>query len=228
MRDFAAREFLSRRPEARALYARAGLGEGPRLSVRAAADGRPAEILLYDEIGFWGVSAQDFVRALAEAGSGPLVVRINSPGGDAFDGLAIYNALRQRGGVEVVIDGVAASAASYVALAGARVRIQESAMMMVHNAWTLAVGDRHELLQTATVLEKLDGQMAGIYAAFTGRDLAAVSAWMDAETWFTSAEALEAGLVHEVLAPPPSSAAAPAALARRRAALRLRLADAAA
>src|ERR1700680_4555886 len=106
-------------------YVAAALPE--TLAVRAAATDAPAEILLYDEIGFWGITAKDFVLALAQVGDGALTVRINSPGGDVFDGLAIYNALRARKTpVNIVIDGLAASAASFIAMAGTTVSMNEA------------------------------------------------------------------------------------------------------
>ena len=107
-----------------------------RFALRAAANDAPAEIMLYDEIGPWGVSAKAFTSILVSAGAGPVNVRINSPGGDVFDGLAIHNALKaHRGGVTTQVDGLAASAASYIAMAGDKVGMAESSMMMIHDAW---------------------------------------------------------------------------------------------
>lgn len=170
------------------------------LAVRAAAAEAPTEILLYDEIGFWGVTAKDFVLALAQVGDGPITLRINSPGGDVFDGLAIYNALRARQSpVNVVIDGLAASAASFIAMAGTTVAMNEASMMMIHNAWGIVLGDRNDMLEMAAVMEKIDGQLAAIYAGKSGKDVAAVSTMMDAETWFTSTEARDAGLCDSVV-----------------------------
>ena len=154
------------------------------LSVRAAAQGiEPAEILLYDEIGFWGVTAKDFVLALAEIGDGPITLRINSPGGDVFDGLAIYNALRARKSpVNVVIDGLAASAASFIAMAGTTVAMNEASMLMIHNAWGICMGDRNDMLDMSAVMEKIAGQLASIYAGKSGKGVAELGAQMDAET----------------------------------------------
>lgn len=188
-------------------HAAAGLPEG--LSVRAAANGKPAEILLYDEIGLWGVSARDFTIALRDVGDGPLTLRINSPGGEVFDGLAIFNALRQhRGEVTAVVDGLAASAASFIALAANRVEMAETAFLMIHNSQGLAYGDRHTLADLGGIMAKLDGQLAGIYAAKTGEKPEAMAALMDAETWFTSSEALEAKLADSVSAGPAPKAMA--------------------
>lgn len=174
-------------------YAAANLPEA--LSVRAAAGDNPAEILLYDEIGFWGVTAKEFVLALAAAGDGPLTLRINSPGGDVFDGLAIYNALRARTApVNVVIDGLAASAASFIAMAGDTLTMAEQSMLMIHKAWGMVIGNEDDMLETALVLGKIDGQLAQIYANKSGKPLADMLAVMKAETYYTSAEAKEVGL----------------------------------
>lgn len=196
-RDIAAQKFLASRPEAQALYAKT-VGE-QRLDVRAAADGKPAEILLYDEIGFWGTTASDFVKALASAGEGPITLRISSPGGDVFDGIAIANAIKARGGVTAVVDGLAASAASFIMIAADAVQIHESAMVMVHKAWGFTVGNEDDHLEQAITLGKIDGVMAGMYAGKTGKTTEEMSAVMAAETWFTAAEAMEAGLVDEVI-----------------------------
>jgi len=187
---------------ARALerYAAAALPE--RLAIRAADDG-VTEILIYDEIGWYGIMAKDFVLALAEAGDGPLNVRINSPGGDVFEGMAIYNALVARTAlVTVTVDGLAASAASVIAMAGKMIRMPDSAMMMIHNCWSFCIGNRIDMRAMADMMEKIDGQMAGIYAARANQDKPACQAMMDAETWFTGQEALEAGLCDELIQPP--------------------------
>lgn len=174
----------------------------------AAADGAPTEILLYDEIGYWGVTDKDFALALAQAGDGPITVRINSPGGDVFHGYAIYNQLMARTSpVNIVIDGLAASAASFIAMAGDTIAMAETSMLMIHNAWGIVVGDRNDMLETAAVMEKIDGQLAAIYASKSSKPVGDVSAMMDSETWFTSNEAKTAGLCDEVLTKPPAQTA---------------------
>lgn len=168
--------------------------------LRAAADGEPTEILLYDEIGYWGVTAKDFVLALAAAGPGPITLRINSPGGDTFDGLAIYNALRARTSpVTVVVDGIAASAASFIAMAAQKIEMPEQAMLMIHNCWGLCIGNRNDMLDMAAVQEKIDGMMAQIYAGKSGKSAAEMSAAMDAETYYTSTEAKAIGLCDSII-----------------------------
>lgn len=199
-------KFLAR---ARTVCAAVGLPAG--MFVRAASADQPTEIMLYEEIGMWGITASDFAQALKSVGNAPVRVRINSPGGDVFDGYAIYNALLQHtAGVETVVDGVAASAASYIALAGSTVTMAETSMMMIHNASCLAWGDRNDMVGTIGILTKIDGQLAAIYAAKTGQPAEDMAALMDAETWFTSAEAKAAGLCDAVQAPPKSAGEAKA------------------
>jgi ATP-dependent Clp endopeptidase proteolytic subunit ClpP len=199
---FAARLF-AKRPELRALYSEPTTAE-PRIEVRAAAAG--TEILVYDEIGYWGVSARDFAKALADAGAGPITLRINSPGGDVFDGLAMFNAVRARGNVTTVVDGLAASMASILMLAGDSVAIQEAALVMIHRAWGLTIGNAEDHVAQAATLEKIDGQLAAIYAGRMGEADEAILALMSAETWFTSSEAESLGLVDTVIRPEPVQA----------------------
>lgn len=188
-------------------YASASLPE--TLSVVAAVADDPAEILLYDEIGFWGTNASDFAQALSQAGDGPLTLRINSPGGDVFDGYAIYNMLRARTApVNVVIDGLAASAASFIAMAGTTISMGEPSMLMIHNSWGLCVGDRNDMLDMAATQEKIDGQIAAIYASKSGKPVADMASAMNDETWYTSTDAKDAGLCDVVLTVPKSARSA--------------------
>lgn len=192
----------------------AATGLPVKLELRAATSDAPAEILLYDEIGQWGVTAKAFAATLANAGAGPITVRINSPGGEVFDGLAIYNALKAHpGGVTTQVDGLAASAASYIAMAGSTVSMAESSMMMIHDAWGVVVGNRNDMRQTAATLDKVDGQMAGIYSAKTGKPVAEIAGMMDAETWLTAAEAKDAGFCDALCATSGKSARADPAAA---------------
>ena len=188
-------------------------GPNGGLFVRAAkvAD-EPTEILVYGPIGesFWGdeVSAPDFLAALAAAGPGDVTVRINSPGGDVFHGMAIYNAIRNHGAVTTVVDGLAASAASYIALAGQTVVMNEMSTMMIHNASTVCWGDRNDMTKTASTLGTIDAQIGAVYAKKTGKPSADMAALMDAETWMDSAAALEAGFCDEIKAAPDSTSTA--------------------
>lgn len=128
-----------------------------------------------------------------------LDVYINSPGGDVFAGYAIYHMLRRHPArVTVHVDGLAASAASVVAMAGDRIVMPEASMMMVHRAWTLACGDAARLLDIAAELERVDGQLAQIYAARTGKAIEEIKDLMEAETWMTGPEALDLGFCDAV------------------------------
>lgn len=189
-------KFKNRSPIPRAAHA---------INIKAASPGE-TEIMLYDEIGFFGVSAKEFNTALAAVTTPSICVRINSPGGDVFDGLAIYNALKQHpSSIVAQVDGIAASAASFIALAADKVVMSEHALMMVHPAWGLSIGNKSDMLETATILEKIDAQLAGIYAAKTGKDMPDIVAMMEGDgkndgTWFTAQEAFDYGLVDEIRA----------------------------
>lgn len=174
--------------------------------IRAAEDeGGEAEVLIYDEIGrnWWtgeGVAAKQFIEDLNEIEAETLNVRINSPGGDIFEGLAIYNALARRDGSVVVhVDGLAASAASIIAMAGSEIRMAENAFMMVHNGWGIVIGNKADMREMADTLEKIDGSLAGTYARRTGQPLAKITDWLDAETWFDAEEAAEFGFADTVV-----------------------------
>ncbi|MGQ3296019.1 MAG: head maturation protease, ClpP-related, partial [Shinella sp.] len=140
---------------------------------------------LYDEIGYWGTDARSFRSRLKDA-KGDITLRINSPGGDVFDGIAIYNdLLAYDGKVRVEVVGLAASIASIIAMAGDEIVIADNAMFMVHNAWTIAVGNRHDFGDTAATLAKIDDALARTYAARTTSGIRAIKQMMDDETWMT-------------------------------------------
>jgi ATP-dependent Clp endopeptidase proteolytic subunit ClpP len=178
----------------------------PKLEVKASADGMSAEILIMDEIGYWGITAKAFATALAGITASTINVRISSPGGDVFDGLAIYNALKAHPAtINTVVEGLAASAASFIMLAGDTVTMAENSMAMVHNAWGLGVGNASDMRALAGVLDKIDGQIAGMYAAKSGKTLADCQAAMAAETWFTASEAKDFGLIDSVISDDPGN-----------------------
>lgn len=175
--------------------------------VRAAASSEEERsISVYDVIGYdyWtgeGVTAKRVAGALRNMGKGPVTVNVNSPGGDLFEGLAIYNLLREHDGeVTVRILGVAASAASIIAMAGDTVQIARAGFLMIHNTWVMAVGNRNDLREIADQLEPFDRAMADIYAARTGGELKAMAKLMDAETWIGGNDAVEEGFADELLA----------------------------
>lgn len=154
---------------------------------------------LYDEIGYWGVTAKGFRAQLKEA-KGDIKLRINSPGGDVFDGIAIYNDLLAYDGgkINVEITGVAASIASIIAMAGDTVTIADNAFYMVHNAWTIGVGNRHDLADVVAVLTKIDDALARTYAARTTTGIRAIKQMMDDETWLNAKEAVAAGFATSI------------------------------
>lgn len=158
------------------------------------------EINLYGEIGFWGVTAQDFRATLSQVDTPKLILNINSPGGDVFDGIAIYNdLLAHSSSVVVRVTGVAASAASLIAMAGDTIEIAENAFFMIHNAWSVAVGDARVMTSKAKLLSKIDGELADTYAARTGGDLEDIKQQMNDETWLSGDEAVEQGFADTVI-----------------------------
>lgn len=171
--------------------------------VHAAADG-DASISVYDVIGEgWdgtGVTAKRINGALRNIGAKAVTVNINSPGGDFFEGVAIYNLLRAHPAkVTVNVMGLAASAASVIAMAGDEIRMGDGAFLMIHNAWALAIGNRHDLAAAAEQLAPFDAAMAGVYAARTGKPAADMAALMDNETWLGATDAVDAGFADGVL-----------------------------
>lgn len=153
------------------------------------------EIYVYDEIGFWGITAKEFARDLKELDPKDSIdLRINSPGGSVTDGIAIYNLLkRHKARVNVFVDGLAASMASVIAMAGDTITIPENALMMIHNPWGGAMGDADEMRKTADLLDKMKKALISAYAEKTGMEDDEISALMDSETWMTGAEAVQNG-----------------------------------
>ncbi|WP_084861245.1 head maturation protease, ClpP-related [Salibaculum halophilum] len=162
-----------------------------------------AEVLIYDEIGAYGVSAKGFLAELgALPDDAPIDLRINSPGGSVFDAVAIHNALsRHAGTVTVWIDGIAASAASYVAMAGDAIVMPENAFLMIHDPSGLVMGTAADMRDMAGTLDKIAASMLRGYAARSGKTEDEIAALMAAETWFDAAEALEAGLATQLAEP---------------------------
>ena len=157
------------------------------------------EISIFDEIGMYGVSAKQFISDLKSIpATDRIVLKIHSPGGEVFDGNAIFNALQRRGNVEVQIEGLAASMATVISLAGMPVKMAANGFYMIHNPWGVAMGDAAELRDQAQLLDKIRSNMVGAYAAKSGQSAEQIQAWMDSETWFTAEEALSAGFVDEI------------------------------
>ena len=162
-------------------------------------------ITMFDVIGedFWsggGVTAKKVASQL-RAIAGPVEVQINSPGGDMFEGIAIYNVLREHPyDVTVKVMGMAASAASIIAMAGDRVEIGAASFLMIHNCWVLAMGNRHDMRETADFLEPFDSAMVDVYAARSGQKAEDIAKWMDAETFMSGSQAIERGFADAMLA----------------------------
>ncbi|MBD8126573.1 head maturation protease, ClpP-related [Pantoea agglomerans] len=161
-------------------------------------------ISVFDVIGAdWygdGVTASRIAAALRSIGGADVTVNINSPGGDMFEGLAIYNLLREyEGKVTVKVLGLAASAASIIAMAGDEVQIGRGAFLMIHNCWVYAMGNRHDLQQIAADMVPFDKAMNDIYSARTGLDAATIDAMMDAETYIGGSDAVEKGFADRLL-----------------------------
>jgi len=179
-------------------------------SIKALAPQNQTEIAIFDEIGGWGVSAKQFISDLKSIPADHhITLRIHSPGGEVFDGNAISNALKRHpGGVSVQIEGLAASMATVISLAGSPVKMAENGFYMIHNPWGLSVGNSDDMRKQADLLEKITEGMVNSYAQKTGAAHEQVKAWMDAETWFSAAEALAAGFVDEITDALPIAASA--------------------
>jgi ATP-dependent Clp protease protease subunit len=167
------------------------------------AQARGAEIVMYDEIGAFGIPAKAFLDELRTLGPvAELTVRINSPGGSVFDGVAIHNALKRHGAVITVwIDGIAASIASMVAMAGDEVVMPENAMLMLHNPSGLVMGTAADMRGMAEALDKMKAGMVAAYREKSGRDDTEIEALMAAETWLSAQEAVDLGLADRVQQP---------------------------
>jgi ATP-dependent Clp protease protease subunit len=161
------------------------------------------QIVIYDEIGGFGIPAKAFLDELKALGPvAELTVRINSPGGSVFDGLAIYNALkRHEARVTVWIDGIAASIASMIAVAGDHVVMPENAMLMIHDPSALVIGTAADMRGMAEALDKMKAGMVAAYCDKSDRDDAEIGALMAAETWLSAQEALELGFADRVEQP---------------------------
>jgi len=158
-----------------------------------------ADLFLYDEIGAYGITAGAFIQMLAGLKVATLNVHINSPGGSVFDGFAIYNALNAHpASIVVSVDGIAASIASVIAMAGDKIVMAENAMMMIHQPWTQLSGYAQDLRKQADILDKLQENIVNAYASRTGMKPADVLAAMEAETWYTAAECVAKGFATEV------------------------------
>jgi ATP-dependent protease ClpP protease subunit len=171
--------------------------------IRNQADQPTAEIWLYDTVGMWGITAGEFVDDLTQLHVQDITLHINSPGGEVWDGLAIYHALREHPArVTVRVDGAALSAASFIAMAGDRVLTAAQSQWMVHDAWGECIGNADDMTVMAAVLDQMSQMIAEIYH---DRIRGGVTKWrnlMRAEEWLTGQQAVDAGLADELIALP--------------------------
>lgn len=160
------------------------------------------EISIYDEIGDYGTSAKQFIDDLKSVGSKDITIRMNSVGGSVFDGLAIYNVLRSHQGyVKVKIEGLSASIASIIALAGDDIEMAENGFFMIHNPFGKSMGGADDMRKTADLLDKIKQELINIYANKTQLSEETISSMMDEETWLTSQEAKEMGFIDAITEP---------------------------
>jgi ATP-dependent Clp protease, protease subunit len=185
----------------------------------AATGDDPATVSIYEMIGedFWsgeGFTAKKMGGILRAIGDRDVTVRLNSPGGDMFEGLAIYNQLAEhKGAVTVKVMGLAASAASIIAMAGDEIQMGLGSFLMIHNCWGVVIGNQADLRDAAGLFATFDGAMADIYADRTGIARDEIAAMMDGETWLASGDAIAKGFATGTLADEPQPESEPAARA---------------
>lgn len=168
-----------------------------------ARDGGIAEIAIFDEIGGWGITARQFAQELSSYRDISLIkLYIHSPGGDVFEGMAIYNLIRNHPArVEVEVLGLAASMASVIAMAGDLIIMPENAMMMIHRPWGIQGGDADNMRRYADLLDKVEDTLVSAYTTKTGLTADAIKTMLAAETWLTGAEAVEQGFADQLAQP---------------------------
>jgi ATP-dependent protease ClpP protease subunit len=205
-------QFVARqREQADRLRAQHGIEAQAWYRITNDASSDEAEVMLYDEIGGWyGATADQFIADLRGITSPNLRVRINSPGGSVFEGIAIANALRSHpANVTVQVDGIAASIASVIAMAGDRVEMAPNTMMMIHEAAGVCLGDASDMEEMAELLDLISDNIADAYAAKAGGTREQWREQMRAETWFLPEDAVTAGLADEAIATPKRGEPAP-------------------
>jgi len=158
-----------------------------------------AEIYIYDEIGYFGVTASDFVRDLNALDTEQIDLHLNTPGGDAFDGVAIYQALKDhKAEITTIVDSLAASAGSFIAMAGDVIIMQKNAQMMIHDAMSLGIGNADDMETMRDRLNMISDNIASIYAERAGGSVEEWRSAMKTESWYNADEAVKAGLADQV------------------------------
>lgn len=187
---------------------------------RAASSDDETTITIYDVIGedWWtggGFTAKRAAAALRSIGARDVTVNLNSPGGDMFEGIAIYNMLAAHSGkVTVNVMGLAASAASIIAMAGDAIAMGTGSQMMIHNAWGVVIGNAHDMRTAADIFDGFDASLADIYHVRTGMKTGDIAALMNAETFMNAADAIKRGFADTMMADQPATAASASAMDR--------------
>lgn len=185
---------------------------GPPAKLRSEVAADIASIYVYDVIdAYWGISAQAFAQAMLGARGKTVHLHINSPGGDVFEAQAMVAAIVNHDApVHAFVDGLAASAATHLAIAASQVEMGTGAFFMIHQSWSMAFGNADDMTSMASLLGKIDDMIAGVYATKTGKTAADMLAAMQAETWYTAQEAVDAGFANSIAAPANAGAGAAA------------------
>lgn len=193
----------------RKLFDLAQANQGKGAGLRAETSEDTATIYVYDVIDpYWGVSAADLAKTLAGITAPNITLRINSPGGDVFEARAMMAQLVGHSAtITAKIDGLAASAATFLAMAASSIEIAEGGFYMIHKGWTWMMGNADDFRDASALLDKVDGSIIETYAGKTGKSAEEIAAWMKAETWFSAQEAVDAGFCDAIM---PTTAAAKA------------------
>lgn len=158
-----------------------------------------ADVYIFDEIGTYGVTAQEFITDIKDLKNTPINLRINSLGGDVFDGMAMYNVIKRREAkTTVYIEGIAASIATIIALGADEVVMAENSLFMIHNAWGGSMGEAKDMRKTADTLDKITGELTDIYIKKTGLPYDSLAEMMDEETWLNAQEAFNYGFIDTI------------------------------
>tara|TARA_R110002051_G_scaffold91223_1_gene160380 strand:+ start:599 stop:1633 length:1035 start_codon:yes stop_codon:yes gene_type:complete len=158
-----------------------------------------ADVYIFNEIGTYGITAQDFISDIKDLKDTPINLHVNSIGGDVFDGMAIYNVIKRREArTTVYIEGIAASIATIIALGADEVIMAENSLFMIHNAWGGAMGEAKDMRKTADTLEKISSELTDIYMKKTGLSYEALAEMMDEETWLNAQEAFDYGFIDTI------------------------------
>lgn len=178
---------------------KASAGDKSWFRMKASGD-KTADIYIYDEIGYWGVTARQFASSMKALGDlDHINLHIHSPGGDVFDGIAIYNLLNSHTASKTVyIDGLAASMASVIAMVGNPIIMPENAMMMIHKPWGITGGDANDMRDYADLLDKVEAVLIPSYAKKTGKSSDELALLLGEETWMTAQECLEHGFADQI------------------------------